>query len=93
MTSTNIFSGIQGERNSSRVLRPPGGGQTDVLGVNTGAPASPKKAPPKPVHVEEPKPKTPTVNNEKPKMETPAAVNVPNRSRVPPGGFSSGGFW
>jgi hypothetical protein len=34
MTSTNIFSGKTNERNSSRVLRPPGGSNTDVLGLS-----------------------------------------------------------
>jgi hypothetical protein len=35
MTSTNIFTGIEGNRSSSRVLRPPGGGHTNILAYST----------------------------------------------------------
>ncbi|XP_044263673.1 jupiter microtubule associated homolog 1 [Tribolium madens] len=34
MTSTNVFRGMDGGRSSSRVLKPPGGGHTDVLGLS-----------------------------------------------------------
>lgn len=33
MTSTNIHVGLEGAKNSSRVLRAPGGGHTDIFGV------------------------------------------------------------
>lgn len=33
MSSVNFSVGFQNERNSSRVLKPPGGGHTDIFGV------------------------------------------------------------
>jgi hypothetical protein len=32
MTTTQLFQGIEGDRNSSRVLRPPGGGSSNIFG-------------------------------------------------------------
>ncbi|XP_072389626.1 uncharacterized protein [Diabrotica undecimpunctata] len=34
MTSTSFNIGLTGTKNSSRVLKPPGGGHTDIFGVN-----------------------------------------------------------
>ncbi|XP_018578386.1 uncharacterized protein LOC108916579 [Anoplophora glabripennis] len=36
MTSTNINIGFSETRNSSRVLKPPGGGHTDIFGIREG---------------------------------------------------------
>ncbi|XP_019870910.1 jupiter microtubule associated homolog 1 [Aethina tumida] len=107
MTSTSFNIGLADGRNSSRVLRPPGGGHTPLFG-----PADPE--PPKKDHGRnassitegrsEPKVPTPTAE-QPPQQKTPtaepsAAPAAPQaaaadpapaqRSRVPPGGFSSG---
>lgn len=137
MTSTEFSIGMSGERNSSRVLKPPGGGHTNIFAG--GAPEA---------HVPSPRPKYDQQNSSnlnfcmntvdpnikvveqtkqevvsKPAASAPAAsapadagpksaaaapasngngnAAAPppqsdagnNRSRVPPGGFSSGGFW
>lgn len=37
MTTTNLYSGI-GEKNSSRVLKPPGGGHSDIFGEPDACP-------------------------------------------------------
>ncbi|XP_018567224.1 jupiter microtubule associated homolog 1 [Anoplophora glabripennis] len=97
MTSTSFNVGLgDGSRSSSRVLRPPGGGHTDIFAgaeplqvrKDNGRNASSilegtnsNAVPPSPVKAPAP-PQPPTTNNE------PAAA--PARGRVPPGGFSSG---
>lgn len=98
MTSTNIFTGMTGEKNSSRVLRPPGGGHTDIF----GAPDPPVKRDSgrnassilegRDQSVE--KPATPTKATS-PQTETakPGQAATPSKSRVPPGGYSSGPLW
>ncbi|EFA07355.1 jupiter microtubule associated homolog 1 [Tribolium castaneum] len=128
MTSTNIFTGVGGGRNSSRVLKPPGGGHTDVLGlsapperpqekkinprnissitegtnVNMTEAKPVQKTEEKPVQRAEETPKEPVKQaTEAPKPSAPANQEAPpppqnngnSRGRVPPGGFSSGGFW
>lgn len=122
MTSTSFNVGMNvDERNSSRVLKPPGGGHTNIFGESE-------------VKVNNPRPKydqqnstnlnfcmnttDPNVLVEQTKHEietTPAAKTSDekpaqpsfvgngnaqqpqqqksNSTRVPPGGFSSGGFW
>ncbi|XP_023024572.1 uncharacterized protein [Leptinotarsa decemlineata] len=97
MTSTNFNIGLtDNARNSSRVLRPPGGGHTDIFGSaadpqvkkDNGRNASSilegtnaKTVPPSPV-------KTPTGP---PQLGSEPAAPQPSRTnRVPPGGFSSG---
>lgn len=86
MTSTNIFSGMNAERNSSRVLRPPGGGHTDVLGLSAQPDLPVKKTnrrnassitegiDPRPAPVEAPKPTSPVDKPEITPVEAPKAV-------------------
>lgn len=97
MTSTSFNVGLnENSRNSSRVLRPPGGGHTDIFGgeqpvqvkKDNGRNASSilegtnsNAVPPSPVKAP-PAPQQQTTNNE------PGAPS--SRARVPPGGFSSG---
>lgn len=96
MTSTSFNVGLnENTRSSSRVLRPPGGGHTDIFGgtehvqvkKDNGRNASSilegtnsNAVPPSPVKAQSAP--QPQMNNE------PAAP--PSRSRIPPGGFSSG---
>lgn len=116
MTSTSFNIGMSGDRNSSRVLKPPGGGHTNIFGESE-------------VKVNNPRPKYDQQNSSnlnfcmnttdanvlvvQPKQEIdvmqPGKVSdaKPIESsdngnqdqssqrggRVPPGGFSSGGFW
>lgn len=105
MTSTNINIGLSDGKNSSRVLRPPGGGHSDIFSVQSEEePSIPKRAPTK-TQISEcfcndsDIPKPPTTDIDKEAIEE----NVHNHSkegsnetaprvRVPPGGFSSG-FW
>lgn len=47
MTSTSINVGISDERKSSRVLKPPGGGHSDIFGVKEEIPLPKKAQPPK----------------------------------------------
>ncbi|KAJ8916331.1 hypothetical protein NQ315_005026 [Exocentrus adspersus] len=99
MTSTRFNVGLNDTtRNSSRVLRPPGGGHTDIFGVAEPMPVKKDNGrnassilegtnvnavPPSPVKVSSvPQNTNPIKNNE------PAASA--SRTRVPPGGFSSG---
>lgn len=141
MTSTEFSIGMSGERNSSRVLKPPGGGHTNIFSGTAEA------------HVPSPRPKYDQQNSSnlnfcmntvdpnikvvehtkhevesKPAAPAPVAAAAPAEagprsaasapasngngnaaasappppqsdggqsrgSRVPPGGFSSGGFW
>lgn len=99
MTSTSFNVGLtDGTRSSSRVLRPPGGGHTDIFGAAEPTPVrkdngrnassilegtNTNAVPPSPV-------KTPTAPQPQPKPEPAAPAS---RSRVPPGGFSSGLWW
>lgn len=99
MTSTRFNVGIDNEtRNSSRVLRPPGGGHTDIFGSeplpvkkDSGRNASSilegtnytPQSPVKPTA-----PTQPSNNDEKNETAPPPSTN--QRTRVPPGGFSSG---
>lgn len=114
MTSTSFNVGMSGERNSSRVLKPPGGGHTNIFGESE-------------VKLNSPRPKYDQQNSsnlnfcmnttdanvlaEQTKHEVvaeppvkaadakPAQNSTDNGDsqqkggRVPPGGFSSGGFW
>lgn len=88
MSSVNVNVGFSNERNSSRVLKPPGGGHTDIFNVDHKESST--------VHKE-------TVIKEKVgeaeiTQQKSAAVNTvcggtaepQKRDRVPPGGFSSG---
>lgn len=100
MTSTNIFKGFGGnEKNSSKVLKPPGGGHTDIFGApdlpvkkDSGRNASSimegtnttNEKPTTPVKAPAPEQKT---------LVAAAEPAAPARSRVPPGGFSSGPLW
>ncbi|XP_017873144.1 PREDICTED: uncharacterized protein LOC108620730 [Drosophila arizonae] len=120
MTSTELKIGLStSARPSSRVLKPPGGGHTNIfsepeISVNAPRPkfnqqnssnlnacigstdankvveklrdeAANQKEEPKPAPVSPPK-ETPSTNGNK-------ATNDQPRGRVPPGGYSSGGFW
>jgi len=42
--STQMFTGLTGDRNSSKVLRPPGGGSSDIFGLKDEVPEVEKKA-------------------------------------------------
>lgn len=96
--SSNINIGLTENRPSSRVLRPPGGGHTDIFsgpepqpvrrdngrnassileGTNTNMPPS------SPTKKVAPPPSTKTTNE-------PAPAQPSQRTKVPPGGFSSG---
>lgn len=116
MTSTEFNVGMSGDRNSSRVLKPPGGGHTNIFGESEVKVNSPR---PKydqqnstnlnfcmnttdaNVLVEQTKQEIqqspPKQEVTKPSVLTADNGNVAGQqnrgSRVPPGGFSSGGFW
>jgi hypothetical protein len=45
MTSTSVFQGNHGGKPSSRVIRPPGGGSSNIFGVPEEKPAPPAAAP------------------------------------------------
>lgn len=127
MTTTNLYSGI-GEKNSSRVLKPPGGGHSNIFGEPDACPirarpkynqqnssnlayvcgtmdANEKVAEPvqkaAPVQqqqeaapaAEQPAAAAPTPASAAPAPSAPAPQGSGDRARVPPGGFSSGGFW
>lgn len=141
MTSTEFSIGMSGERNSSRVLKPPGGGHTNIFGESEAAVPSPRpkydqqnssnlnfcmntvdpniliektkqvveKPEPRPTAADfGPSPSSTYGNG--PSNGNSAAAAAPRvdggqtreelreytrggASRVPPGGFSSGGFW
>ncbi|KAH1006500.1 hypothetical protein HUJ05_007229 [Dendroctonus ponderosae] len=100
MTSTNVFQGMHGNKNSSKVIKPPGGGHTDIFGapdppvkrdsgrnassITEGTNAGVQSPAAPKAPVPQPQPQT----QPQPKSEAPAAAG-----RVPPGGFSSGPFW
>jgi len=88
--SVQIFSGLNPEkRSSSKVLRPPGGGSSDIFGLNEPEPAVKDSPPPTPEQeatspvaeavVAEAAPAKPTVNgnSEAVKVEAPAAAETP----------------
>ncbi|XP_019869506.1 uncharacterized protein LOC109598111 [Aethina tumida] len=90
MTSTSINVGFSGQRNSSRVLSPPGGhssifGTPEEVAQKPEAPTAcgEEREPVKAAEVAE-QPGTP---EEKPPE---VAVKPQPRARVPPGGYSSG---
>lgn len=105
MTSTSFNVGLNDGRNSSRVLKPPGGGHTDIFsGENSNQP--PQKIIPKsqigqcfasenpeipPKQEIKQKEENEISADENSKPEEPKN-DQPKRVRVPPGGFSSG-FW
>lgn len=104
MSSTNFNVGLGEGRNSSRVLKPPGGGHTDIFGVHEEEkPNIIRKAPvnninnfdePKETKEQQHTEEAVTENDPPRENEPPKEVNNPahQRVRVPPGGFSSG-FW
>ena len=103
MTSTDIFTGISDTRNSSRVLRPPGGGYTNILAFptepeeptacETVAKDSSKQnitSTETPESKESHEKETAT-ENEGVKVEVKKEPKpTPRRTRIPPGGYSSG---
>ncbi|XP_030762576.1 uncharacterized protein LOC115887314 [Sitophilus oryzae] len=96
MTSTGVNVGFSADKNSSRVLRPPGGGHTDIFGApdppvkkDTGRNASSILEGTN-SQVAAPSPKKEAAPQPPQKAEPPAADAAPARTRVPPGGFSSG---
>ncbi|KAH8330913.1 hypothetical protein KR067_008849 [Drosophila pandora] len=120
MTSTELKIGLTSSaRPSSRVLKPPGGGHTNIfsepepeVAVNAPRPkynqqnssnlnacmgstdanqAVEKLREEVVTHKEEAK--APTPNQAKEPANKVAATNGESRGRVPPGGYSSGGFW
>lgn len=119
MSSTEFNIGLSGEKSSSRVLKPPGGGHSNIFGE-----AEKKAAQPRPKYdqqnssnlnfcmnttdpnllVEQAKHEVETKPTETKSsdMKSTLADNGNGNSveqqssrgsRVPPGGFSSGGFW
>lgn len=96
MSSANINIGFSNDRNSSRVLKPPGGSHTDIFGVGDLQTHPKPQSDDKEVTAvnaietegqkEDVTGKNSKENEEKPK-ETESSTNRP---RVPPGGFSSG---
>lgn len=126
MTSTSFNIGMSGDRNSSRVLKPPGGGHTNIFGESEVKVNSPRpkydqqnssnlnfcmNTPDPNLLVEQVKHEIATTQPSKPAepartQQAPANDNANFSSnadngeyqqtrgnRVPPGGFSSGGFW
>ncbi|KAG5873177.1 hypothetical protein JTB14_035231 [Gonioctena quinquepunctata] len=99
MTSTSFNIGMADSRNSSRVLKPPGGGHSDIFGIHDNhelsTPNKRKNQPQTSLNgcfaEEAVKPQNivteQTNDGEKEKKEEPATSR---RVRVPPGGFSSG---
>lgn len=114
MTSVNFNVGFSNERSSSRVLKPPGGGHTDIFGVSGDCHEQKK-------HQIENKSEneaasTAVIESNKTEGETneqeslkqndeevngkssddnklkkdESQPEIPKRTRVPPGGFSSG---
>lgn len=100
MSSTSFNVGLGGAtRPSSRVLRPPGGGHTNIFGA--GEPEPIKKDMGRNAssilegtNASPPSPAKPTAVPDKPTSNQPAATQSAAtqapRSKVPPGGFSSG---
>ncbi|XP_031639870.1 uncharacterized protein LOC116351865 [Contarinia nasturtii] len=122
MTSTSFSIGMSNDRSSSRVLKPPGGGHTNIFGESEVKVNSPRpkydqqnssnlnfcmnttdanilveqkkneietvQSPPKPAEVKSARSSS---NN----GDSAAQQSSPQKGgqRVPPGGFSSGGFW
>lgn len=129
MTSTSYNIGMSLERNSSRVLKPPGGGHTSIFGeedavkvisprpkydqqnssnlnfcMNTTDPnlkveqtkqvvetPAPQQQEQQSSNIEA-KPVAPSANKDAQQNSDSAAAQSKG-GRVPPGGFSSGGFW
>ncbi|XP_017040231.1 uncharacterized protein LOC108089085 [Drosophila ficusphila] len=118
MTSTELKIGLTtSARPSSRVLKPPGGGHTNIFSEPDVAVPAPRAKynqqnssnlnacmgstdPNKVVEKlrdeattqkEEVKSSAPT--SQPKESAKPAATNGEARGRVPPGGYSSGGFW
>lgn len=106
MTSTSFNVGVDAEaKNSSRVLRPPGGGHTDIFGLKEPIAPEVRKEDNRRnassilegTNTEIPSvnkcEKKPTPNPVQEKNDTAAKVEAQTtqgRTRVPPGGFSSG---
>ncbi|KAH8369091.1 hypothetical protein KR009_000646 [Drosophila setifemur] len=118
MTSTELKIGItSANRPSSRVLKPPGGGHTNIfsepeVAVNAPRPkynqqnssnlnacmgsTDANKAVEKlreEVVPQKEEAKAASAGQPKDSGNKSAATNGESRGRVPPGGFSSGGFW
>lgn len=133
MTSTEFNIGMNNdERSSSRVLKPPGGGHTNIFGesnvkVNSPRPKydqqnssnlnfcmntpdpnllveqakhhaveAPQAPPPKPVESKPAREQAPARDNNITGNGTATPYEQAPQSRgnrVPPGGYSSGGFW
>lgn len=116
MTSTSFNIGMSGDRSSSRVLKPPGGGHSNIFGegevkVNSPRPKYDQQnstnlnfcmntTDPN-VLVEQTKQEIETAPPAKPSEAKSAQFSDDGNAqasqqkggRVPPGGFSSGGFW
>lgn len=124
MTSTSFNVGMGNERNSSRVLKPPGGGHTNIFGESEVKVNSPRpkydqqnssnlnfcmnttdanvlveqvkhevEAKPVDTKPSDTKPSAITNNITNGNSADQAACQQNRGGRVPPGGFSSGGFW
>ncbi|KAL1502020.1 hypothetical protein ABEB36_007233 [Hypothenemus hampei] len=102
MTTTNVFSGLTGDKNSSKVLKPPGGGHSDIF----GAPEPPVKRDSgrnassilegtnNIIPEKQASPVKPTAPpSQQSDNENTASASAPTRNRVPPGGYSSGPLW
>lgn len=105
MSSTNVNIGFSEGRNSSRVLKPPGGGHSDIFGIREEKPKT-KTAPVLPTNnitaheINDKKNlKEEEIKNEDEKVvssnitvveESSKPVPTVQRVRVPPGGYSSG---
>lgn len=116
MTSTEFSVGMTNDRSSSRVLKPPGGGHTNIFDgtevkVNSPRPKYDQQnssnlnfcmnTTDANILVEQTKQEVKSTHEPKSSEAKPNQNNSengnsvqPNRGgRVPPGGFSSGGFW
>lgn len=97
MTSTNFNIGLgDSSRPSSRVLRPPGGGHTNIFAEPDPEPVRRDNGRNASSILEGTNTNPPTQSPAKPSPTSTASVNQPEpaqqsqRPKVPPGGFSSG---
>lgn len=121
MSSTTISVGLSSDKMSSRVLKPPGGGHSNIFGPPEEAarpqrpknnqqnssmmceimgkqpePAAEKNFSNEPSPSQENVPKNVQMGEPKPAQDSTRSApadSCPARTKVPPGGFSSGFWW